>query len=225
MVVTTAPNGGRWAARIRLAVLVAVALLVAHTAIYAAEDGLGAAFAAALSRDGHDGWWLPVAVAIGTAGTLAAAVAAARLVGLELRARHGRRGRRGVPGIRSETGSIARRLIPIVLTLFGLQENLEQLAAHGRVLGVDAVIGPAHPLAVPVLVVVCLALSSLGALVRWRVATLRRRIANGSPRRPERRIASRRIDPAWRTVGALAPRGWMLDRLDAGRSPPIVLHP
>jgi hypothetical protein len=181
--------------------------------------------AAALSRDGHDGWWLPVAIVIGLVGAVAAVVIGGRLGRLELRARHGRKRRAGVPSIRSEAVAIARRLVPIVLTLFALQENLEQLVARGRVLGVEAVIGPTHPLAVPVLVVVCLALSVAGALVRWRIATLRRRLANGTLRRPELRIGSRRIDRVWRTVGALAPRGWMLDRLDAGRSPPLVLHP
>src|SRR5690349_12193372 len=225
MVLTTNPGRARWAARIRLAILAAVALLVAHTAIYAAEDGLGAAFSAALSRDGHDGWWLPLAVVIASVGGIAAALVIGRLVGLELRARHGRSRRRGAPTIRSEAIAIGRRLVPLVLILFTVQENLEQLVAHGRVLGVEAVVGPTHPMAVPVLVLVCVALSVAGALVRWRIATLRRRLANGLPHRAERRIGSRRIDPAWRTVGALAPRGWMLDRLDAGRSPPLLLHP
>jgi hypothetical protein len=223
MVLTMAPAGARWGTRIRFGVLVAVALLVAHTAIYAAEDGLGGAFAAAMTAGGHDGWWLPaLALTLGAGGFLGGLVLV-RLGRLELRARGSRpRRRRGTTSFRSETATIARRLIPAVLALFTLQENLEVLAARGRPLGIDALIG-GHPLAVPVLVLVCLGLSLAGALVRLRIATLRRRIGNG-PAPARQRPGSARIGAPWRTVGALAPRRWMLDRLDAGRSPPVLLR-
>ncbi len=225
MILTMAPARARWGARIRLATLVAVALLLAHTAIYAAEDGLGAAYAAAMSRDGHGTWWVVVAMVIGLLGLAAGALSAARLARLEIRAIGRRRRRTGDPHLGHEAIAIARRLVPIVLVLFAIQENLEQLAAHGRFLGVEAIVGPAHPLAVPVLVAVCLALSAAGALVRWRIATLRRRIANGPARGADRRIRPLRIDPRWRTIGSLAPLGRMLVRLDAGRSPPSLLQP
>lgn len=207
----------------RLAILVAVALLVAHTAIYAAEDGLGAAFAAAMSRGGHDGWWLPASVAVVSSGALVACLTALRMGRLELRARRlSRASRRPGPSFAREVVSIARRLVPLVLVLFALQENLEVLIAHGRVLGIDAVVGPTHPLAIPVLVAIALALSAAGALVRWRIAILRRRLATG--RRPARRgIAAPSPAPRWRTVGGLDPHRWMLGRPDAGRAPPRVL--
>jgi hypothetical protein len=222
MVLTAPPSRARWATRIRLAILVAVALLVAHTAIYAAEDGLGAAYAAAMARDGHGDWWLAVALVVAAGGLALAAWAVARVVGLELRAHGARRRRRGEPRFGIEVVAIARRLVPVVLLAFAIQENIEQLAAHGRVLGIEAVVGPAHPLAVPVLTLVALLLAVAGATVRWRIATLRRRIANGPAPAP-RRIRADAITSAWRMVGALAPRRWMLDRLDAGRSPPVRL--
>jgi hypothetical protein len=224
MILTSAPVHARWGARIRLVLLVAVALLVAHTAIYAAEDGLGSAFASAMSAGGHDGWWVPASTVVMIGGALFGLLAGVGLVRMELRARRVRHGRaRGTEAsFGNEVIAIARRLVPTVLVLFALQENLEALVAHGRVLGIEALLGPTHPLAVPILVVVALALSGAGALVRWRIATLRHRIAYGW-RRPARRAHSDAITPRWRTVGDLAPRRWMVDRLDAGRAPPIVL--
>ncbi|HET7471536.1 MAG TPA: hypothetical protein VFJ71_00285, partial [Candidatus Limnocylindrales bacterium] len=212
----------RWGTRIRLAILIAVALLVAHTAIYAAEDGLGAAYAAAIARDGHGDWWLALSVVVLALGLALGGWTVGRVLGLEIRARRARPRRREEPPFAPEAVGIARRLVPLVLVLFGIQENIEQLVAHGRVLGVEAVVGPAHPLAIPVLALVALILSIAGAAVRWRIATLERRVANGrSPVR--RRIGSDTIGSAWRTVGALAPWRWMSDRLDAGRSPPSFL--
>jgi hypothetical protein len=224
MVLTTAPVHARWGARVRLAVLVAVALLVAHTAIYAAEDGLGSAFANAMSAGGHDGWWVPTSAVVLVGAALLALAAAIRLVRMEVRARRVRpaRARRAEASFRSEVSAIARRLVPTVLVLFALQENLEGLIAHGRVLGIEALVGPTHPLAVPILLLVALGLSASGALVRWRIATLTNRIAHDR-RRTVRGVHGDPVAPRWRTVGDLAPRRWMLDRLDAGRAPPLVL--
>ena len=227
MIVTAVPARARWGARIRLAVLVAAALLVSHTAIYAIQDGLGAAFGAAMTLGGHDGWWLPAALAILGGGVLVAGSTIARLLRLEVRARratavHGlRRHQERDPGLGPEALTIGRRLIPLVLAAFTIQENVEQLIAHGRLLGIDALVGPDHPLALPVLVVVSVGLSCLGAVVRWRSAILRDRVADASVALRPRGSADR-IGAAWRTVGALAPLRWMLDRPDAGRSPPIL---
>lgn len=221
MILTTAPDGARWGTRIRLAILIAVALLVAHTAIYAAEDGLGAAFVGAMSAGGHDGWWIPAGVLVIVSALVVAATGARRLLRLESRARHLESRRAGDASFRGEVGAIARRLVPLVLALFALQENLEGIVAHGRVIGIEALIGPVHPLAIPVLVGVALALSMAGAVVRWRIATLRHRIAVG-----RRRFARRgRADgvASRRTISEDSARRWTLGRLDAGRSPPIVV--
>jgi hypothetical protein len=223
MILTTAPGSARLAARLRLVSLVAAALLLAHTAIYAAEDGLGGAFATAMTSNGHGDWWLPLILVVFGAGATTIGLVLWRLARLEGRA-HGmtwRRRRRGDPSYLVEVGGISRRLVPLVLGLFLVQENLESLAAHGRLLGIDAIVG-SHPLAIPVVALVGLALAFVGALVRWRTAVLRRRLANGTA--PERRRLGRSgLAGRWHVIGALAPRAWMLDRLDAGRSPPALL--
>jgi hypothetical protein len=222
MILTTIPARARRAGRIRLVILTAVSLLVAHTAIYATEDGLGAAYATAMSASGHDGWWLPASLVVLAGAAVLAGTTAGRLARLELRARRLATRRRGDPSFGPEAVAIGRRLVPLVLVLFAIQENLEGLIAHGRLLGIEAIVGPAHPLAIPVLILVTLALSVAGALVRWRIAALRRRIATGRGRAP-RRVGADHAGPGWGVIGALAPRRWMLDRLDAGRSPPAVL--
>jgi hypothetical protein len=233
MVLTTAPLWARWAPRIRLAVLAVVAVLVAHTAIYAAEDGVGSGFASAMSRDGHGDWWVLASVMILAAGALVAARTLGHLIRLELLVRaaflrrlpHPGAGRAAAPdAYPSEVAAIARRLLPLVVGLFALQENVEQVVAHGRFVGFEALVGPAHPLAVPILVVVGVALSLVGGLVRWRISTLERRLRDGRPP-VHRAAAAERIGGRWRTIGALAPMAWMLDRLDAGRSPPVLLRP
>jgi hypothetical protein len=233
MVLTTAPTWARWAPRIRLAVLAVVAVLIAHTAIYAAEDGLGSGFASAMSRDGHGDWWVPASMTVLAAGMIVAARTLGRLVRLELRVRAlflRRRTRPAAGGAeardtyRSEVVAIARRLLPLVVGLFAIQENLEQVVAHGRFVGFEALLGPAHPLALPILLVVGVAVSLVGGLVRWRISTLERRIRERLAQ-VHPAVAAELVGGRWRTIGALAPMAWMLDRLDAGRSPPIFLRP
>jgi hypothetical protein len=221
MILTAAPRRARWAGRLRLAILVAVALLVGHTAVYALEDGLGSSFAAAMARDGHGAWWFAVVALVAISAGAAASRAVAHLARLESRARGTRRSRADGSFRREATG-IARTLLPLVIALFTVQENLEGLVAHGRLVGLDAVIGADRPFAIPILAAVALALSLAGAVVRWRIATLRRRIAHGTAT-PRRSVATRPLPAGWTTSGALTLRRWMLDRLEAGRSPPLLL--
>ena len=95
--------------------------------------------------------------------------------------------------------------------------------AHGHLLGLDPLIADSG-MALPMLALISLGLSVLGALLRWRVAVLRARTA--SPVHEARRtVTSQVVAGRWRTVGALAPRQWMTDRLDAGRAPPDLLRP
>jgi len=187
-------------------------------------------------RDGHGDWWVPASLVVFAGGLLIATRVLGGLTRLELLVRRdaatqtaamvrlGGPGRAAANGYRVEVAGIARRLIPLVIGLFAIQENVEQLVAHGRFLGFEALLGPAHPLALPILVLVALALSMVGGLVRWRIASLRRRLADKRDQiHPS--VAAKLIAGRWRTIGALAPMAWMLDRLDAGRSPPILLRP
>jgi hypothetical protein len=228
MALTTAPNRARRAGTLRLGVLGLVALLTGHTAIYAVQYGTDARFAAAMSTSGHDTWWAPVSVLVLVVGFGLLIRTVGGLAHLELQARRttvtgsavGRREARYWP----EVGSIWRRLLPLVAVLFLVQENIERLAAHGHLLGLDPLGGPGYSLALPILAAVTLALSVLGALVRWRVAVLRERTTPMAATLL-RRVVANAAHGRWRTIGALAPRRWMLDRLDAGRAPPQVLRP
>lgn len=203
--------------------LALVALLSAHTAIYVAQFGPGDRFAQAMASGGHDGWWIPMSLVVLGVGSLLLIRTLGGLAHLEVRARaSARAGGAGRAPFAPEIRSIWRRLLPLVAILFLAQENLESVAAHGRLLGLDPLISD-FGMALPVLALITLGLSVLGALLRWRVAVLRARITspNQQARRP---VLSQVVAGRWRMVGALAPRQWMADRLDAGRAPPRLLR-
>ena len=228
MAIATAPERARWAGRLRLGVLTVVALLMAHTAIFAAQYGTGDEFARAMSASGHDVWWAPASLAVLAIGFILVVQTAGGLAHLEMRARRttpaGSLRHADQPPIWSTIGSIWRRLLPLVTVLFLIQENIEHLLSQGHLLGLEALGGPEDPLALPILALVTLVLAVLGALVRWRVSVLRARttaIADAT-RRP---IVADAAHRRWRTIGALAPWTWMSDRLDAGRAPPELLRP
>ena len=219
MVLTTAADRGRWAVRFRLVVLALVALLAAHSAVYAASYGIGPTYAGAMARDGHDGWWLPASAAILVAGFALLIRILGGVTVLELRARQSPAGP-ATPGttFAAEARSLWLRLFPLVALVFTVQENVERIVAHGEVLGLVALGGSA----LPILAFVTLGLSLLGALVRWRVAVLRARIARRLAR-ARRRITADTVASRWRTIATLAPSRWMAARLDAGRAPPRFL--
>jgi hypothetical protein len=228
MALTTAPERARWAGRLRLGVLTVVALLTAHTAIFAAQYGSGERFAQAMSASGHDIWWAPASLAVLCIGFVLLVQTVGGLAHLELRARRtpsgATRNWADLPSIWSTIVSIWRDLLPLVAVLFLVQENIEHLLSQGHLLGLEALGGPEYPLALPILAIVTLALSVLGALVHWRVAVLRARATPiADPNR--RAIAADAAHGRWRTIGALAPWTWMSERLDAGRAPPEPLRP
>ncbi len=204
--------------------LALVALLAAHTAIYVAQDGTGDRFAQAMASGGHDGWWIPASLVVLGVGFLLLVRTLGGLAHLEIRARAS--GRRGGPGrapFAPEIRSIWQRLLPLVTILFLAQENLEYVAAHGHLLGLDPLITDSG-MALPMLALISFGLSVLGALLRWRVAVLRARIASPNHQARRRPVLSQVVAGRWRMVGALAPRQWMTDRLDAGRAPPRLLR-
>jgi hypothetical protein len=224
MVIRTDPRRARWAGRLRLGILALVALLSAHTAIYVAQFGIGDRFAQAMASGGHNGWWMPASVAILGLGFPLLVQTLGGVAHLEVRARgSGRGGSTGRGRFTFEIRSIWGRLLPIVTILFIAQENLEAIAAHGHLVGLDPLTA-GSAVALPTLALISFALSLLGALLRWRVAVLRGRIA--SPiHRPRRAVQSPVLAGRWQMLGALAPRQWMTDRLDAGRAPPALLRP
>ncbi len=229
MVLTIAPGHARWAARVRFAVLALLALVLGHTIVYAGEAGSGQRFAEAMSANGHDGWWLQgcALIVIAAVGLLLRSIGLlARLGAAAAAIQSVERPSTTDPqaSVRGEVLAIWRRLLPAVVVLFALQENVEQVAAHGRLPGIDVLIGPTTLLVVPALAIVTLVLATLGALVRWRIATLGERIREAARLR-RRIVRAARITHHRRAIGDLAPRRWMVDRLDAGRAPPFAARP
>jgi hypothetical protein len=203
-------------------VLAVVALLAAHSAIYLAQYGFGERFAEAMTAGGHDGWWLPASLVVLGAGAVLLLRTLGALGRLEAMARDVRPAAEPAVPFQPEMLSIWRRLFPIVTVLFAILENVEHLAAHGHVVGIEALVGPEYPLALPVLALVTLGLSALGALVRWRIRVLRTRIAHAA-HAARRRPTPETVTPEWQTVGALAPLRFSIDLRDAGRAPPVIL--
>ena len=224
MVAGTDPDRARWAGRLRVGVLALVALLSAHTAIYAAQFGVGDRFAQAMASSGHDGWWIPASVLVLGVGVLLLIQTLGGLAHLEIRARGaGRRPATDRAPFAPEIRSIWGRLLPLVAVLFVAQENIEAVVAHGHLVGLDPLVADSA-IALPILALITAGLSVLGALLRWRVAVLRARAASTN-HRARRAVPAQVVAGRWRTVGALAPRQWLTVRLDAGRAPPALLRP
>ena len=230
MILTIAPARVRLAHRIRFAVLALVALVSAHTIVYAGQAGGSASrFAAAMSSAGHDGWWAPAsavvvaaaaAVALRSLGALHRIETAAGAVGAVEPAASAD----PVVPFRSELLAIWRRLLPTVVALFAIQENVEGVLAHGRLPGIDILVGPGAALVLPTLAAVSLAVALTGALVRWRIARLEARIHRAAAA-VRRIVRAERATGRWRAIGDLAPQRWIADRLDAGRAPPLAVRP
>jgi hypothetical protein len=211
--------------RIRLAFLLVVSVFVAHDGVYIAQYGLGGHLAEVMTARGHDTYW-PALVGLALIASALLAIGALRVIA---RLRWRLRGTPtslpaspGTPSWRPEVIRIWRILFPLTVLAFAIQENLEALSSQGIVPGIDALIGPDAPLALPVLALVTLALAALGGLVRWRIAILEARVARiRAGRRP--RILDRSPAREWRLVDSIAPHRWTADRRDAGRAPPASL--
>ena len=187
----------------------AVAVLVAHDGIYLLELGSGRDLVHALRTAGH-GYWPVASDVLLACGVAVAAVWAGRLAMLAWRARHAPRDREVKPP-NSWLGRALKlwpRLLAVVFTAFLLQENLEHVAAHGHVLGLDA-IGAEHPLAIPVLAVVSALSALIAAVIGRQEAALLLRIAAA---------ALRRTRPS-RVIGCVRPQRGRFTRLQ-----PLALH-
>ncbi len=214
--------------RIRFWAFALVGLVVAHDAVFIAE--YGPVSGQALAATGH-GYWVTFAV---LASLLAGIPIVATLVGLaRLRSRialvrggrsPGRREREqpgSCPTFLDEFLGLAPRLFLVITTGFVVQENLEHLAAGHGFHGLDVLVWPHHPLALPVLFGVSLLLAITAAWLRWRGVVLERRLAAaraGATRFV--RAGATRAARRWGDVAASVAHGWLIARRLAGRAPP-----
>jgi hypothetical protein len=220
MVVQTTATRARLGARIRNVVLVLFALFVAHDAIYMAQYGLGEGYARAMSEGGHDAYWTPTAAVIGIVAALVF------LVSLGVIARLQRQSGARMPGpvisgpsYLHELGATWVRLLPMVVALYTIQENLEQLGVDGHLPGLAVLDGG---LVLPIIAATTLLVAAIGSLLRWRIRVLVARIAAiARANRFPRPTASIR-PPAWRSIAAAVAHHWLLVRPIAGRAPPLA---
>jgi len=229
MTIVASPRSARVLAAIRFLLLAIGCLLVAHDAVFAAEYGLGAGFVRAMSQGGHDGYWPAFTVVATAALTLLGLWSAVRIGRLVVSSgppssHRDPAGARGspAPAYRTELRRLWLALFALTAAAFAVQENLEHLAGHHHLIGLGALVGPEYPLALPVIGLVTVVAAALGALVRWRIAVLERRLA-GRIHRPRRRgLAARRPAPGWAVVAAAVAHARILVRRDAGRAPPVL---
>lgn len=198
--------------------LAGVALLVSHDAVFLAQVGPGERLTAALRGAGHDYWGAASLVLVAIAA-LAALAVLTRLARLRRDA-----ATLGVSGPAHRT-RLARllpiwgRLAAIVIIGFAIQENAEHFVAHGHTIGVEALIGPEYPLALPVLGMVSF-VAALGAALfiaaeRAMVAAI---VAALAARPRPGRVATRSPQRIATPIESV------LARFLAGRAPPSMLH-
>lgn len=221
MIVSATPRIARVGSRLRAIALVLAALFAAHDAIYLARYGPGTGYAVAMSASGHDGYWLPASLLIVAAAAVAFLSALLVLDRLE-RVVH------SAPPVRARTGpsyggelvNLWPRLLVAVAVLFAIQENLEGLAAGGRLVGLDPLFGPDAWLVPPVLAITTLVLAAVGAVLRWRVRVLRARVEAARRAQVFGRLHASTPSRRWLTTPAGVSRGLAASRPDAGRAPP-----
>ena len=188
--------------------------------------GCGGGLAQALAATGHGELWSAVSV-------IALVAAAALVVPMLLRALghephpsphlvRTTRGQTLTPGLRDELGSLWPRLLKVTLVAYLIQENAERLATQGQIAGIDPLLGPQQPLAIPVIALVTLALAALGSLIRWRILEPWKRVdSHANPSAPCKARTRIGLAPSMSRRSARR-RDSIRLRPQAGRAPPLV---
>lgn len=224
MVLTTSTRVARVLGAVRLGVFLAVVAALGHDAVFAARYGLGRELASALRRSGHDGWWGPLVLSVATFAGLVLAVQVVRVLALSRRTARCRPRRRlpPAPSYSREWLRLWAILLPAASAIFVVQEELEHQAVGAAGHGLGTLVGPEHPLAIPVLTLVAGAVAAVAALLRWRIRALERILATGrwstSSRRPIP-IAPRPAVPSTIRRPLLGTLGLAFD---PGRAPPAA---
>jgi len=215
---------------VRFALLAVGGLLLGHEAAYAVQYGVGAGFTQAMAEGGH-GYWPMFSTLALSALLLLLGRAAWRLAQLHV-ARVGERQETARPASIDQWSATAPRsyrreliglwppLFGVVAVAYAIQENVEHFTSHGHVPGLEPLIGTTAPFALPVLALVTLGLAAVGALLRWRIATLEAHLAQARARHPPRSHAGQRPAPDWAVLGAVRATFWSLIRQGPERAPP-----
>jgi hypothetical protein len=213
--VSTTPISCR--SRLAFWALAGLALLVAHDAVYLVQVGPGQSLVAELRTAGH-GYWAWASIGLAAIAFIAGVSSWLRMHRLRYRA--------SALGATPATAPYARRFLHIWLRMVALvavgflvQENVEHLVAHGHAPGTSALLGPEHPLALPVIGLVSAIASAVAAFVARAQEALIAAIeaALGGPSRPPR-LARRPLTAR----EAVAPDS-VLAHPGAGRAPPPLV--
>ena len=194
--------------------LVLGALALVHEVVYLATYG-SAGYASAMQAGGHGRYWtafiLTVLLVVGSL-TVATILQLVRLSRLATRMQAG-----GVDVLDQGLGRLVnltlRRWLVIgagTLCAFAVQENVERIDLGSPLPGIAVVTGE-NAIAVPVVIIVSVAIAFVAALAAWRREVLLTRLAAGRQSAPPRRaprflrpsVDERR--PAWFIAGSQNP--------------------
>lgn len=210
--------------RARFLALAAVGMVVGHDAVYLAA--YGPTYHQSMAATGH-GYWLSFSLLVLVAAGIPLVAALAGLGRLSLLAAgrgdgRGRRARRGA-GMGAEAVTISSlagttiRMAATIIAAYTVQENLEQVLA-GMTPGGLFVLDP--PAVLPVLSLISLLLAVAGTWLRWREASLRRRLAANSP---ATLVAGDGTLPAPAATTRIAAHSLWLASIPSGRAPPLAI--
>jgi hypothetical protein len=213
--------------RLRLPILALAGVVIAHDAIFASDVGV-TALAGALRRSGHGDAWTALSLVSLSVAFLAGLAAVARIARLRREAASvGSQPRRlsapvapppGYPSYAGEVRALWPRLVVLVGLGFLVQENVEALSGQAPLPGLQPLFG-AHPLALPVLLAVTLAMALVGALLRWQTRALEARVRQLRAALP--RLDRSRPQLRHRREGHQSARRSIRLRPEAGRAPPL----
>jgi len=166
-----------------LASLALASFAAGHELIYLLSHGPGQGYEAAMREGGHDRYWTSFVLVVLVVLACLVAITAAQL--RRLRRLAARTAIGGLSVRDPATTRYLRLLVPLWLRVaavavagYLLQENVETVSGGGPLPGFGVISGE-HGLAVPILVVVSLVVSAVGALVGWRREILLARLRSG----------------------------------------------
>jgi hypothetical protein len=99
-----------------------------------------------------------------------------------------------------------------------LQESIEHLVVHGHVIGLDALVGPEYPLALPVIAAITAVAAIVATIIGGAELALVGAIAAALARPPRPTAVGRRS-----SVSSSRHPSSILSRPGASRAPPVML--